>query len=268
MRNVLLTTLSLALFVVVVFQSSTAFAQRQTCALGLKVIEPSKAETDEVNPITGARAIATKLGSRRTIPADMVEGQPIFPELTDGDYKLTITKRGYKRTVQQITFMCLAPSQDTLIYIKLARGSSKLTVTTKKLTVKAGVFIGSADATVITGGPPRAVEVRPSTSIPVVRGGVLNGKAISLPRPPYPAIARTARASGTVTVQVMIDEEGNVISASAVSGPPLLRAAAVDAARAAKFTPTLLAGQPVKVSGVINYNFTLKPPEEPKAVTE
>lgn len=257
MRNALLTSLSLMLFVVVVSLSSTAFGQRQTCALGLKVIEANTTETDELHPIIGARAIATKLGSRRTIPADMVEGQPIFGELTDGDYKITITKRGYKRTVQQITFMCLAPSQDTLIYVKLERGKSSQTVVNDKLTVRAGLVIGTTDTRVPTPVPP-VPDKRPSlSSVKVISGGVLNGRAISLPRPPYPAIARAARASGTVSVQVTIDEEGNVISASAVSGHPLLRAAAIDAARAAKFTPTKLEGQPVKVSGIINYNFAL-----------
>jgi len=88
-----------------------------------------------------------------------------------------------------------------------------------------------------------------------ISGGVLNGKATSLPKPPYPPLARQANAAGTVVVQVVVDEKGNVISASAVSGHPLLRSAAVAAARSAKFSPTLLSGLPVKVSGVITYNF-------------
>lgn len=88
-----------------------------------------------------------------------------------------------------------------------------------------------------------------------ISGGVLNGKAISLPRPPYPPAAKAVRASGAVSVQVLVDEKGDVVSASAVSGHPLLRAAATSAAREAKFSPTFLSGQPVKVSGVITYNF-------------
>ncbi|MDQ3666350.1 MAG: TonB family protein [Acidobacteriota bacterium] len=88
-----------------------------------------------------------------------------------------------------------------------------------------------------------------------ISGGVLNGKAISLPKPAYPPIARQAHASGTVVVQVTIDENGNVISARAVSGHPLLQAVSVGAARGAKFSPTKLSGQPVKVTGVITYNF-------------
>ncbi len=88
-----------------------------------------------------------------------------------------------------------------------------------------------------------------------VEGGVLNGKALELPKPEYPRIARAAHASGTVTVQVLIDEEGNVSKAHAVDGHPLLQAVSVAAARQAKFTPTLLEGEPVKVTGVIQYNF-------------
>lgn len=99
--------------------------------------------------------------------------------------------------------------------------------------------------------PPPPVKAVPKQ----ISGGVLNGKATSLPKPPYPPAARAVRASGAVSVQVLIDENGNVVSASAVSGHPLLRAAAVAAARGAKFSPTKLSGQPVKVSGVITYNF-------------
>jgi protein TonB len=88
-----------------------------------------------------------------------------------------------------------------------------------------------------------------------ISGGVLNGKALSLPTPVYPAIARAARASGTVVVQVLIDEDGKVVEANAVSGHPLLQTAAKDAALQAVFRPTKLSGRPVKVTGVVTYNF-------------
>ena len=88
-----------------------------------------------------------------------------------------------------------------------------------------------------------------------ISGGILNGKATSLPKPVYPPIAKSARASGTVVVQVTVDETGEVISARAVSGHPLLQAAAVQAAYQATFSPTRLNGQPVKITGTINYIF-------------
>lgn len=90
----------------------------------------------------------------------------------------------------------------------------------------------------------------------IVSGGVLNGKAVNLVKPPYPPAAKAVRAGGAVSVQVLIDEDGNVVRASAVSGHALLRAAAESAARASKFSPTMISGQPVKVTGVIVYNFT------------
>jgi protein TonB len=91
-----------------------------------------------------------------------------------------------------------------------------------------------------------------------VSGGILNGKAASLPQPEYPPIARDARARGTVAVEVLVDEDGDVVSAKAVSGHPLLQQAAVDAARRARFSPTRLSGRPVKVSGVVTYDFALE----------
>ena len=90
-----------------------------------------------------------------------------------------------------------------------------------------------------------------------ISGGVLNGKATNLVKPNYPAAAKAVKANGAVNVQVTIDEEGNVISATAVSGHPLLRAASVTAARQSKFAPTMLSGQAVKVTGIIVYNFVL-----------
>lgn len=86
--------------------------------------------------------------------------------------------------------------------------------------------------------------------------GVINGKATNLPKPPYPAAARSVRAQGDVSVQVTIDETGRVISARAVSGHPLLRTVSETAAQSVKFAPTLLSNQPVKVTGVIIYKFS------------
>ena len=102
--------------------------------------------------------------------------------------------------------------------------------------------------------PPPAA---PRTILKPVSGGVLNGKALSLPAPVYPEIARRSRTSGKVEVEVVVDENGKVISARAVSGPPTLREVAAEAASRARFSPTKLSGQPVKIVGRIDYNFTL-----------
>jgi TonB family protein len=111
--------------------------------------------------------------------------------------------------------------------------------------------------------PPSAPQSRNQNSavnVPraPISGGVLNGKAVKLVQPSYPAIARAAHASGAVNVQIIIDESGSVTSAHAVSGHPLLRASAEAAAREARFLPTKLSGQPVKVTGIIVYNFVAR----------
>ncbi len=103
---------------------------------------------------------------------------------------------------------------------------------------------------------PTPVRSTPTPNIPSrISKGVVNGSAISLPKPVYPAAARAVNAKGSVNVAVVIDRTGNVVSANAVSGHPLLRGPAETAARRARFRPTLLSGQPVEVQGVIVYNF-------------
>jgi TonB family protein len=92
----------------------------------------------------------------------------------------------------------------------------------------------------------------------IVQGGVLNGKALKLQPPDYPAMAKLNHESGTVRVQVVIDENGRVISAKAVNAGATsltLVAAAENAARKSLFTPTYLSGRAVKVTGIIIYNF-------------
>lgn len=88
-----------------------------------------------------------------------------------------------------------------------------------------------------------------------VAAGLETGGILQIPKPAYPKLARMARAQGTVDVKVIIGEDGKVIAAAAISGHPLLYAASVAAARDAVFSPTRLHGKPVKVSGVIKYNF-------------
>ena len=108
--------------------------------------------------------------------------------------------------------------------------------------------------------PKVAVDNAPSPPTQPARmitGGVLNGSALNLPSPLYPETARRMRTSGVVEVEVVIDENGKVMSAKAASGPAIFRENAVQAALRAKFTPSKLSGQPVKVTGKIIYNFRM-----------
>jgi len=122
--------------------------------------------------------------------------------------------------------------------------------------VKAPAVSGNQEVALVNiDEPPPSPGPRPI--LKPVSGGVLNGTALSLPTPLYPEAAKRMRTQGVVSVDVILDETGKVVSATASSGPSPLRDAAVQAALKARFSPTKLSGQPVKVSGVINYKFSL-----------
>jgi periplasmic protein TonB len=107
--------------------------------------------------------------------------------------------------------------------------------------------------------PPTPVPIPTPAVIKLLKiPRVLNSEAISLPKPIYPPIAKQTRTQGVVTVQILIDETGKVISAKAVAGHPLLIPEAQKAALRAVFSPTLISDQPVKVSGVITYRFEMQ----------
>ena len=94
--------------------------------------------------------------------------------------------------------------------------------------------------------------------------GILNGKALSMPRPEYPMGVLGPRAAGSVFVFVEVDEQGNVSSVRDVcQGPPDLTAATMKAVRKARFSPTIVSGQPVKVTGFVQYNFVVLPNRMP-----
>lgn len=114
---------------------------------------------------------------------------------------------------------------------------------------------GDTPMVVETVTPP--LPPKPPTTLRV-SAPVILAKVVDLPKPAYPIIAKQAGIQGPVNVQIVVDESGKVISAQAVKGSPMLTPAAVNAALRARFTPTKLGDQPVKVQGVITYNFVLQ----------
>lgn len=110
--------------------------------------------------------------------------------------------------------------------------------------------------------PSQSASDSPS---PAVNEGVLPGLAIKKAAPPYPLTAKAARASGTVSVQAIISETGDVIEAAVIAGHPLLREAALQAARQWIFKPTTLSGKPVKIRGILHFNFKLIDEEQSPA---
>jgi TonB family protein len=245
-----------------------AFAQRASCALEI--------ETETLrngNPIKGASATAVNVESKRAYRSVQRNGTPYFAELPEGNYNLTVTKPGFKQSKDRYEVVCENAEEGVLsASVPMMNGNSSQIYTVRKEAARwiKGVRLGSENLNPSSGDvtsvetprltgedmSPHALPRPAGRPVPkVISKGVLNNGAVSLPRPVYPPAAKAVRADGTVSVQVTIDENGNVISASAAGGHPLLQQAAVSAARQAKFRPTLLFGTPVKVTGIIVYNF-------------
>ena len=147
--------------------------------------------------------------------------------------------------------------------VKLGQPLPSASVNFEEVSALSSADVKTVSANASVGNPRVILDAEPPpTPEPILKpisGGVLNGSAISLPAPIYPDAAKRMRISGTIVVEVVIDETGKVIAAKASGGPASLADAAVNAALRARFSPTKLSGQPVKVSGVINYKFSLTP---------
>jgi TonB family protein len=121
------------------------------------------------------------------------------------------------------------------------------------------ILTSMAIASCLASSAPAQVGDQQQSPPKIIRksGGALQSSAVTRVEPVYPPLAKAARISGVVVVEVTVDEEGNVISALAISGHPLLKDASLTAARGWKFQPTMLSGTPVKVIGTITFNFNL-----------
>jgi protein TonB len=186
---------------------------------------------------------------RMVTPGAATTPQPVTPPATapasKPESKVT-TPANTKRDNKKIPNAPELPSASASA-TKLASGPSEVKV--------GAVNANEAIRVLLDSEPPPSPGPKPI--LKPVSGGVLNGTAVLLPPPTYPEAAKRMRTQGVVTVDVILDETGKVVAANASSGPPMLRDAAVQAALKAKFSPTKLSGQPVKVSGVINYKFAL-----------
>ena len=209
-------------------------AQSRFCTLRLSVYEFKDDGTSEKFPISDSKIKLVKAQTNRTVKINSEIST--VTDAVETDYKLIVSKNGFQNTAKDFSLDCgLANEQNEVSEIVfLWKGDEKQTVK-----------ISGAD----TGAEIDNKQLNFSAAEPV------NGSAINLPRPEYPPAARAVKAAGTVSVQVLINELGNVISAKAVSGHPLLRSAAVKSAKSAKFSQTYLNKMPVKVSGIIVYNF-------------
>ena len=216
---------------------------------------PAPAATQNAAPSNNTSAAAPNTAAANTQP------QPVSkPQTPAGGANNTTAAQPRPSTADAAKS---APARNTAAPLMVA-SLDRSTMTSAPAASSVSMPLGEGPAVKSEGEAPAAAPpVQAATPVrngPLkpVSGGVLNGKAISLPPPSYPDIARRAGAAGRVEVEVVIDINGKVISAKATSGPAFLRQSAEMAARQARFNPTLLSGQPMRVSGVISYNFTMQ----------
>lgn len=176
--------------------------------------------------------------TNKTVKTIKAEEKVIVKNVNKQDFVVTVSKDGFQKTEVEFSPDCsLADTQNTSSQIVfLWEGDSKKTFKPYSK-FPSGAQFGR-------------VQEEPDS-----KDEVLNSGAVVLGKPKYPRAAKAVRAIGKVEVRVLINELGNVISTKAISGHPLLQPAAIEAAKNSKFKMTFLSGIPVKVNGIIVYNF-------------
>jgi hypothetical protein len=192
-----------------------AAAQENTCELRVNTFSFQKN-----SPIGSPALTLTRLADGQPLRSGLVAGR--FENISSGKYKLQVEKDGYSPRVKEFEVNC-----------NFVDGNG---------VVSQSVYLG--DPRVLPGP-----EIKDGK-------GTIKGIALYIPKPAYPdALRGKEKFARHVTVQILIDEDGNVISGNAVNENSLLGEAAVRAAMNAKFQPTRLSGAPVKVSGIVSYDF-------------
>ncbi len=201
--------------------------------------------TVEKEPVDEVNLVLTNAVTGNKFTGVSKGGVVSFDSIETGSYKVVLTKEGYYKTrADLLTFCGDAVTGFVNHLVPIWKGDPAKTVNYSLSTLKESAGENSK--------PTGKFKIAPSDpNTPEV----LNGSALVLAKPKYPATAKAIGANGAVNIKVLIDENGFIVDAYSVSGHPLLRSVAVEAARASQFKPTLLSGVPVKVIGIIVYNF-------------
>lgn len=221
-------------------------AQTANCAVKIIV------KSEDGLLVKDAAATAKSYKTKKFYEALLKDGMPFFPKLDTDGYEFSITKAGFKQSVGGIFVEC--KSESDVLEVNMLKGNGKeifdITVRPKvrDLTVEEKQLVDKLSVT---------TDETERLKLSAKLQGIINFDAIYLEKPKYPAEAKAEKVSGVVTVQVTVNEEGKVESAEAVKGHTMLREAAVEAAKKARFNPMLNNGKPVKFSGKLVYNFKM-----------
>lgn len=227
--------------------ASIGLAQTAICAVKMTV------KSEDGVLVKDAVATATSYETEELYQAVLENGMPFFPQLAKGWYEISITKVGFKRSGGGIFVGCRTATE--VLELKVSEGDGKevFDITVRR-TVQGETRELTAEEKKLLSSGSEINRLKLSAKL----RGILNFDAVYLEKPKYPSRALKEKVAGVVTVQIAINEKGKVESAEAVEGHPLLREAAVDAAKKARFNPILKDGKAVKFSGKLVYSFTNK----------
>jgi TonB family protein len=225
----ILARFGLLIFVCLFVSVSVAEAETKTCNLRFKIFSYNRISSNSF--IENIEVILTNLKNKEKKISTV--STTVFENLVDGRYRIKLSKNGYKERKKEIKLECAFADEDNIFteHVYLWRDKSADTVSDSRENVSE---IKKSSETISRNKTENVTQSKKSDE-KLSQG--------------------TKRASGKVTIQVLIDVDGNVVSAKIIDGNPLLAEAAAKAARRAKFGPTMLAGNPVQVSGNIIYNF-------------
>lgn len=236
--------LTILTFMILMFGQKVS-AQTDDCGLKIDLISENKIKS------VNSSAVLLNLETNKIYNAPQKNDSLFYDKLKEGKYELILSKVDYKKTTFQFKLNC-SLAKNGIYTLPIEFQSNKRRENFLKITN----YFTSLSVAVPNNSNSENVDASPK--IPkVVSGGIVNERAIYLVIPSYPSNAKKLKASGTVKVKVLINGEGNVIAAKAISGHQLLRLAAEKAALASKFFKITLSGQPVNVIGEIIYTFDL-----------
>jgi len=210
----------------------TSEAQTNSCNLQFKIF--SYSEISSNRSLEDVEIVLTNLKNKEKKHLTLSSATFAFKNLAEGNYRIKLTKNGYKERKKEIKVECAFAGKDNIftehVYLWKDKSASDVQGSLRENTDE-------------TKNSTKAVDSNKTENV------------TQSENPDKKFSQGKQKASGKVTIQVLIDVDGNVVSAKTIDGNPLLAEAAVKAARRAKFAPTMLAGNPVQVSGNIIYNF-------------
>jgi hypothetical protein len=241
--------------------ASAAFAQVKTCNLQLNPITFIEGTTD-TNPLEG---VSLKLKTGKKVVKEISASPYTFVGVSSGAYDLLASKDGFRTTTQTVVVDCPTdPSEASttvgrIVIMWQGDPAKSVDYTSEIRLYGRNQSTGTGPAYEMSPGVPsdtaKSYTLGAAEKHIASDQTVINGNALVLAKPKYPPTAKAVGARGVVEVVVTIDEDGYVIQTESISGHPLLKAVSALAAKASRFKPTLLSGKPVKVTGIIVYNF-------------